>query len=276
MIWSIENCMYHLYNSLAPQARAVEPEHTFVSSARDIKCNQQRLDFAKRWRHITPRQSKFYKTPSAAFPNRKISSRDEHCTWIRLDSDYSQFFRSDPGCKSLQNLGFGPDFDLVDGNEMRHVCYEKAAFFKIFGVHLDLDFAFEKILDCGWTWLSFKKSELDLDRKNKNWHSAHLWSHLRCSEQVNRIPQEKLTRQLVGLRRGADPGERFGRSLLLKLMKITIHHDFLQSGKQHSRYKANLPSIVLSQLCCEVYFIPLTVVNTQRDSATPILLKLSP
>jgi len=51
-------------------------------------------------------------------------------------------------------------------------------------------------------------------------------------------------------------------------MKITIHHDFVQSGKQHSRYKANLPSIVLSQLCCEVYFIPLTVVNTQRDLAT--------
>ena len=39
------------------------------------------------------------------------------------------------------------------------------------------------------------------------------------------------------------------------------HHDFVQFGKQHSRYKASLPSIVLSQQCCEVYFISLTVVN---------------
>jgi len=40
-----------------------------------------------------------------------------------------------------------------------------------------------------------------------------------------------------------------------------IHHIFLQSGKQHLRYKAILPSIVLSQQCCEVYFIFLTVAN---------------
>jgi len=38
-----------------------------------------------------------------------------------------------------------------------------------------------------------------------------------------------------------------------------IHHNFLQSGKQHSRCKAILPSIVLSQQCCEVYVISLTV-----------------
>ena len=31
-----------------------------------------------------------------------------------------------------------------------------------------------------------------------------------------------------------------------------IHHDFVQFGKQHSRYKAILSSIVLSQQCCEV------------------------
>jgi len=40
-----------------------------------------------------------------------------------------------------------------------------------------------------------------------------------------------------------------------------IHHDFLQFEKQHLRYKAILPSIVLSQQFCEVYFISLTVVN---------------
>jgi len=38
-----------------------------------------------------------------------------------------------------------------------------------------------------------------------------------------------------------------------------IHNDFLQFGKQHSRYKANLSSIVSSQQCCEIYFIPLIV-----------------
>jgi len=40
-----------------------------------------------------------------------------------------------------------------------------------------------------------------------------------------------------------------------------ILHIFLQFGKQHLRYKPILSSIVLSQQCCEVYFISLTVVN---------------
>jgi len=42
-----------------------------------------------------------------------------------------------------------------------------------------------------------------------------------------------------------------------------FYHDFLQFGKQHSRYKAILSSIVLSQQGCEVYFICLIVVNPQ-------------
>ena len=45
----------------------------------------------------------------------------------------------------------------------------------------------------------------------------------------------------------------------LKLTKVTTQHDFVQFVKQHSRYKAILPSIVLSQQCCGVYFITLTV-----------------
>ena len=40
-----------------------------------------------------------------------------------------------------------------------------------------------------------------------------------------------------------------------------IHHDFIQFGKQHSRLEVIVPSIVLSQQCCKVYFISLTVVN---------------
>ena len=44
---------------------------------------------------------------------------------------------------------------------------------------------------------------------------------------------------------------------------IFIRHDFVQFGKQHSRYKAILLSIVLSQKSCEIIFICLTVVNLQ-------------
>jgi len=40
-----------------------------------------------------------------------------------------------------------------------------------------------------------------------------------------------------------------------------IHHDFAQFRKEHSRYKAILPSIVLSQQCCEVCFTSRAVVN---------------
>jgi len=38
-----------------------------------------------------------------------------------------------------------------------------------------------------------------------------------------------------------------------------VHHDFVKFGKQQSRYKVILSSIVLSQRCSEVYFISLTV-----------------
>jgi len=38
---------------------------------------------------------------------------------------------------------------------MQHICCEKAVFFKLFGLNLDLDFAIEKVLDCGWTWTEF-------------------------------------------------------------------------------------------------------------------------
>jgi len=40
-----------------------------------------------------------------------------------------------------------------------------------------------------------------------------------------------------------------------------IHRNFVQFGKQLSRCKAILLSIVLSQQCCEVIFISLRVVN---------------
>ena len=44
---------------------------------------------------------------------------------------------------------------------------------------------------------------------------------------------------------------RLGRSPPPKIYEINfIPHDFVQFGKQHSRYRAILPSIVLSQQYC--------------------------
>jgi len=40
-----------------------------------------------------------------------------------------------------------------------------------------------------------------------------------------------------------------------------IHHDFVQFGKQHSRHKGILLSVLVSQQTSEVYFISLAVVN---------------
>ena len=40
---------------------------------------------------------------------------------------------------------------------MRHFCCEKVAFFKYFGLHLDLELTFENILDGSWTWTEFKQ-----------------------------------------------------------------------------------------------------------------------
>jgi len=47
-----------------------------------------------------------------------------------------------------------------------------------------------------------------------------------------------------------------------------IHPDFVQFGNKHSRYKANLSSIVWSQHCCEVCFISLTVGKSYWDLTT--------
>ena len=49
---------------------------------------------------------------------------------------------------------------------------------------------------------------------------------------------------------GADPGEAIAPPKTYK--SNFIHHEFVQFGKQHSRYKVILPSNVLSQQCCEV------------------------
>ena len=62
---------------------------------------------------------------------------------------------------------------------------------------------------------------------------------------------------------GADPGKGgdWGDRPPKTNESNFIHHDFAQFGKQYSRYKGILPSTVLSQQCCEAYFISLAVVN---------------
>ena len=47
-----------------------------------------------------------------------------------------------------------------------------------------------------------------------------------------------------------------------------IQHDFVLIEKLLSRYKAIFLSIVLSQQCCEVYFISLAILNPLRDLTT--------
>ena len=54
-----------------------------------------------------------------------------------------------------------------------------------------------------------------------------------------------------------------------------VHHAFVQFGKQHSHFKAILPSTVLSQQCCEAYFISLTVEPVMNlDYGAPFEKKL--
>jgi len=64
------------------------------------------------------------------------------------------------------------------------------------------------------------------------------------------------------LQPGADPeGGDWGNRIAKTYESSFIRDDFLQFGKQHSRHKAILPPIILSQQCCEEYFISLTVVH---------------
>jgi len=55
-----------------------------------------------------------------------------------------------------------------------------------------------------------------------------------------------------------------------------IHHDFVQFRKNYLRYKAILPSIVLSEQCCGVYFISLKAVNPQMRLDYQISLQSPP
>jgi len=51
---------------------------------------------------------------------------------------------------------------------------------------------------------------------------------------------------------GANPGKAVGAIVPPKTYESKfIHDDFVQFGKQHSRYKAILPPIVLSEKCCD-------------------------
>jgi len=42
-----------------------------------------------------------------------------------------------------------------------------------------------------------------------------------------------------------------------------VHHDFVQFGKEHSRYKVILPPTGLSEQGCKEYFISLTVAYSE-------------
>ena len=64
---------------------------------------------------------------------------------------------------------------------------------------------------------------------------------------------------------GANPGGATAAAAPPKTYESNcFHHDFVQFGKQHLRYKAIFPSIVSSQQSCEIFFITLTSL-LQRD-----------
>ena len=62
---------------------------------------------------------------------------------------------------------------------------------------------------------------------------------------------------LAGRIQGDDWGDRPPKTYKSNF----IHHDFVQFGKQDSRYEAILQSIVLWQQCCEIYFISFAVIK---------------
>jgi len=72
--------------------------------------------------------------------------------------------------------------------------------------------------------------------------------------------------KLLTYQPGADPGGAIDPPKTYK--SNFFHHNFVQFGNQHSRYKAILSSIVLSQQCYEVYFISLTVAKPLWDLTT--------
>jgi len=76
------------------------------------------------------------------------------------------------------------------------------------------------------------------------------------------------TTKIACCHQGRDQGADIGQSSPTTYESNFIHHDFVQFGKQHSWYKAILLSSILSQQCCEAYFIFLTVAKLLRDLTT--------
>ena len=77
-----------------------------------------------------------------------------------------------------------------------------------------------------------------------------------------------LLKEFCSSRSGADPRGEGGDCPPKTYGSNFIYHNFVQFGKQHSRHTAILSSIVLSQQCCEVYFISLTVAKLLCDLIT--------
>ena len=70
-----------------------------------------------------------------------------------------------------------------------------------------------------------------------------------------------LTRSNILLNRGGSREGDWGDRPPKTYKSYFIPYDFVQFGKQHLRYKAILPPIILSLQCCEVYLNSLIVVN---------------
>jgi len=94
---------------------------------------------------------------------------------------------------------------------------------------------------------------------------------LTVSNDFRRLPRRHIENN--AFEAGGDTGEDLD-DRLLKPTKVTLFTTiFFKFWNQQSRYKVILSSIVLSQRCCKVYFIPLTFTETFMRLDYQILLK---
>ena len=102
--------------------------------------------------------------------------RDEHWTglgldWIRTIANFVEF-GLDPGCKSFQNLGSGPDLDWVNGKEMRHFVVKRLHFSNTLDFIWTWTLHLKNILDCGLTWTGFFKIRTGSGSQNRTVRSS--------------------------------------------------------------------------------------------------------
>ena len=187
----------------------------------------------------------------------------KHCPWFAESTNY-KFILPSNTCQRHLKRKAANGWDLVqsDQSPFNTSLFVFAVFFTVNTHHTLTGQAFIWHLTIGATLSLFAKYYKRLRRIPTSLPWRILTSHIvLCTTWKSE----------------ADPGRAMGTIEPQKNYKSNfVRHDFLQLGKQHSRYKAILPSIVLSQHCCEVYFIPLTVAKPLPDLTAKYYWNLPP